>query len=75
VEIKREYFRVERLKMESFRVLRDRILIANEIAARDILRLWAEAFHNYEANRDEKKFADRFTKINETLVSMARKKP
>jgi phosphoribosylaminoimidazole-succinocarboxamide synthase len=72
---KDEYFRVERLKMESFRVLRDRILIADEIASADIVRLWAQAFHNFEANKDEKIFADRFTKINETLVSMARKTP
>jgi hypothetical protein len=70
-----EFFRLERLKMESFRVLRDRILIADELKGADILAQWADAFHNFEANRDERKFSDRFTKINETLVSMARKEP
>ena len=70
-----EFYRLERLKMESFQVLRDRILIADELKSADILTEWAEAFHNFEANHDERKFSDRFTKINETLDSMALKEP
>jgi hypothetical protein len=39
--------RVEEVKTESFRVLRDRIFIAEEIKKSGIMELWAKVFHSF----------------------------
>lgn len=69
------FIQLERLKMDSFRVLRDRILISSELESADILTQWTEAFHNFENDQNERKFSDRFSSINEQLVRMAREDP
>lgn len=61
-------------KLEAFRVLRDRIVIADELSYTsigDIATRWTEAVVNLEDNGDSIKFAKRFTDINDALVRMA----
>jgi len=65
-------FRLELVKMESFRALRDRIVIADELETVDALGRWADAFHNFETDGNERRFADKFKEIIEMLVKMAR---
>jgi len=67
-------YRIEQAKMESFRVLQDRIVIADELEWVDALRTWADAFHNFEIDGNDRLFSVRFKKLRETLVSMARRK-
>jgi len=67
-------YRIEQAKMESFRVLQDRIVIADELERVDALGTWADAFHNFEVDGNERLFSVRFTKLRETLVNMARRK-
>jgi hypothetical protein len=63
---------VEVTKVDSFRVLRDRIFIAEELDYGGILVEWDTAVTNYEMrNSDERTFATRFSKLNEKLVRMA----
>jgi hypothetical protein len=64
--------RLEEAKLESFRVLQDRIVIARELELEDIIGRWADAFHNFEHTPDDRKFADRYFKIRDTVVKMAR---
>ena len=63
----------EKSKIDSFRALRDRILIAEEIETANSLIDWDTAVTNYLNTLDGKKFAERFSSINATLVHMARK--
>lgn len=65
----------EKAKIEAYRVLRDRIIIADEIMAAETLVEWDTAVTNYLKTLDTFKFADRFSQINVTLVHMARKTP
>lgn len=65
----------EKAKIEAYRVLRDRIIIADEIMAADTLSAWDTAVTNYLMNLDTFKFANRFSEINATLVHMARRTP
>ena len=63
-------------KLEAFRVLRDRIVIADELlysTIGDVATRWTEAVVNLEHNADSVKFAKRFTEINDALVKMANK--
>lgn len=63
---------VEVIKADSFRVLRDRIFIAEELNYAGILVEWDTAVTNYAMHTiDERKFADRFSKLNDKLVRMA----
>jgi hypothetical protein len=67
---------VNSIKHDSFRVIRDRITIATELESNSILDDWAAAVMNYEADtREVKRFAKRFSDINERLVRMARNHP
>jgi hypothetical protein len=66
---------VEAIKIESFRVLRDRIFIAEELTFADILVKWDTAVTNYEMNKEERRFAERFTELNEHLTRMALSPP
>jgi hypothetical protein len=61
----------ERAIIESFRTLRDRILIAEDIVFADSLSEWDVAVQNYRRTKDEHVFAERFSLINKTLVEMA----
>ena len=58
-------------KLESFRVLRDRIAIAQELAGTNVSNLWTEAVVSLERNGDSIAFAKTFNIIERTLVSMA----
>jgi hypothetical protein len=58
---------------DSYRVLRDRLFIAVELESKNISQLWTEAAHNFAVNRDARKFAERFSAINDKLVRMATK--
>jgi hypothetical protein len=60
----------ERAVNESFRTLRDRIVIAGEITFADSLNEWATAIQSYRTG-DLLGFADRFTSISKMLVEMA----
>jgi hypothetical protein len=72
---------VEMIKHDSFRVIRDRIAIADELEQWSILLGWDAAVTNYELRPKEdeedaqKRFAKLFSKINEQLVRMARQLP
>jgi hypothetical protein len=65
----------EKAKIESYRVLRDRIMIAEEIMCAETLVEWDTAVTNYLKTLDTFKFANRFSSINARLVHMARKTP
>lgn len=61
-------------KLDAFRVLRDRIVIADELKNTrigDIATRWTEAIVNLEHNSDSITFAHRFTEINEAIITMA----
>jgi len=63
---------LEVIKVEAFRVLRDRIFIAYELAEADILGEWDSAVTNFEKlNIDDVTFAKRFNVVNDKLVRMA----
>jgi hypothetical protein len=62
----------ERAAIESFRTLRDRILIAEEIEFANSLEEWDTAIQNYRRTHDEHTFAQRFFSINKVRVKMAR---
>jgi hypothetical protein len=69
--------KLEQVKLDSFRVLHDRIVIARELDSADIIQQWAEAFHNFErAGSDqaaaERRFAERYFAIRNVLLKMAR---
>ena len=68
--------RISDLEAETYRVLQDRILIANELESKDIPRLWTEAVENFARSRTEgyeRRFAERYKRIRETLVELATK--
>ena len=72
---------VEVTKVDSFRVLRDRIFIADELEEGNVLADWDAAVTNYEATgrmdaaAAERWFAERFSELNGRLVRMALQPP
>jgi hypothetical protein len=67
---------VEVIKADSFRVLRDRIFIAEELDYGGILVEWDTIVTNYGMHTiDEREFAGRFSKFNDKLVRMALNPP
>jgi hypothetical protein len=69
--------KLEQVKLDSFRVLHDRIVIARELDSADIIQRWAEAFHNFERAGSgqegaERRFAERYFAIRDILLKMAR---
>ncbi len=68
--------RVDSIKRDSFRVIRDRITIADELEHWNILADWDAAVTNYEADPDQsRRFAERFNDLNDRLIRMARRTP
>ncbi len=67
--------KLEIIKANAFRAIRDRILIAEELRETDILKRWAIAFdpvdHFSHDNQTWKKFAEEYSTINNILVKMA----
>ena len=67
---------VEVIKADSFRVLRDRIFIAEELDYGGILVEWDTLVTNYKMHTsDEREFAGRFSNLNDKLVRMALNHP
>jgi len=67
---------VEVIKADSFRVLRDRIFIAEELNYGGILVEWDTNVTNYAKHTiDERVFAGRFSDLNDKLVRMALSPP
>jgi hypothetical protein len=67
---------VEIIKADSFRVLRDRIFIAEELNYAGILVEWDTMVTNYGMHSsDEREFAGRFSELNDKLVRMALNPP
>jgi hypothetical protein len=67
---------VEVIKADSFRVLRDRIFIADELDLAGILVEWDTLITNYTKHAsDEREFAGRFSSLNDKLVRMALNPP
>ncbi len=67
---------VEVKKAESFRVLRDRIFIAEELELGGVLAEWDTNVTNYAMHTiDERIFAGRFSELNRKLVRMALNPP
>lgn len=65
---------LEQANVESLRVLRDRIIIAPELADANILTRWHLALDHadgYRGTTNWKAFADEYTTLTETLVQMA----
>jgi hypothetical protein len=58
-------------KLESFKVLQDRIAIAQELEETDVLDVWTEAIVSLERNGDSVRFAKRFKPLRERIVRMA----
>lgn len=66
----------EVIKVDSFRILRDRIFIADELEFANVLAEWDTAVTNREMrNSDERVFAERFSELNSKLVRMALNPP
>lgn len=67
--------KLEVIKANAYRVIRDRILIAEELRDANILQRWAMAFHPVDdfshGSETWKKFADEYSGINQMLVEMA----
>jgi hypothetical protein len=67
--------KLETIKANAYRVIRDRILIAEELRGANILLRWAVAFHPVDGfghdNQTWSKFADEYLAINDALVTMA----
>ena len=67
---------VEVIKADSFRVLRDRIFIAEELDYGGILVQWDSIVTNYGMHTsDEQEFTGRFSEFNDKLVRMALNPP
>jgi hypothetical protein len=67
---------VEVIKADSFRTLRDRIFIAEELNYGGILVEWDTTLTNYAKHAiDERVFAGRFSELNDKLVRMALNPP
>ena len=67
---------VEAIKADSFRVLRDRIFIAEEHNFGGILVEWDTTVTNYAKHAiDQRIFAGRFSELNDKLVRMALNPP
>jgi hypothetical protein len=58
-------------KLESFRILQDRIAIAEELAETDVLDVWTEAIVSLERNGDSVQFAKKFKPLRERIIRMA----
>lgn len=71
--------KLEIIKANAFRVIRDRIIIAEELRDANILERWGRAFgpvDNFSQERQTwAKFADEYKAINDTLVKMALTSP
>jgi hypothetical protein len=67
--------KLEIIKANAYRVIRDRILIAEELRDANILERWARAFYPVDSFTHDKqtwtKFVDEYEAINDTLVKMA----
>jgi hypothetical protein len=67
--------KLEIIKARAYRVIRDRILIAEELGDANILERWARAFgpvDNFSHNDQTwGKFADEYVAINDALVKLA----
>jgi hypothetical protein len=67
---------IDVIKADSFRVLRDRIFIAEELSYGGILVEWDTSVTNYATHTiDERIFAGRFSELNDKLVRMALNPP
>jgi hypothetical protein len=67
---------IDVIKADSFRVLRDRIFIAEELDYGGILAEWDTIVTNYAKNTiDERIFAGRFSEFNDKMVRMALNPP
>jgi len=67
---------IDVIKSDSFRVLRDRIFIAEELNFGGILAEWDTIVTNYQKHAsDEREFAGRFSNLNDKLVRMALNPP
>ncbi len=67
---------IDEIKADSFRVLRDRIFIAEELDYGGILVEWDMIVTNYAMHTsDEREFAGRFSEFNDKLVRMALNPP
>jgi hypothetical protein len=58
-------------KLESFKVLQDRIAIAEELAETDVVDIWTEAIVSLERNSDSIRFAKKFRPLRERIIRMA----
>ena len=58
-------------KLESFKILQDRIAIAAELEDTDVLDVWTEAIVSLERNGDSDRFAKKFKPLREKIVRMA----
>jgi len=67
---------MEVIKVESFKVIRDRIFIADELENASIIMEWDEAVTYYDMHAiNERKFAERYSKLNDRLIRMALNPP
>ena len=66
--------RISDLEAATYRVLHDRIFIARELESEDISKRWTEAVENFARSRNEgyeRRFAERFKSIRESIVKLA----
>ena len=67
---------MESIKIQSFKVIRDRIFIADELESGAIIVEWDTAVHNYEMRTsDVREFAGRYSELNDKLIRMALNPP
>ena len=61
-------------RLESARMLHDRIFIRGDLAKARILKRWAEAMSRYDRDRDDSKFTTEFGGIQNDLIDIATSK-
>jgi hypothetical protein len=62
-------------KLLAFRILQDRIAIAEELEESGVLDAWTEALVSLERNADSVSFAKKFRPIREKITRMANRPP
>ena len=62
---------ISNARLETARILHDRIFIRSDLARHRILKRWADAMSKYDRDRDDSKFTAEFRGIQNDLIDIA----
>ena len=62
---------ISNARLESARILHDRIFIRSDLASASILKRWADAMSRYDRDRDDSRFTTEFRGIQNDLIDIA----